>query len=171
MYQDYKVGEHKANKGIRFLNFIIDYVSIILVTMLFFGMIATIIVLINPESNILYQLENINPLLDRIITAIFYILLIFLSEFLTKGRSLGKLITGTKVVMIDGSEPTTKDYFNRNLCRLIPFDVLTFLGENGWHDKISNTTVVNKKAFEADLSYEDIIDTIGNTESESNMIK
>lgn len=35
MYQDYKVGEHKANKGIRFLNFIIDYVSIILVKCFF----------------------------------------------------------------------------------------------------------------------------------------
>lgn len=163
MYQDYIVGEHKANKGLRFLNFIIDYVSIILLTMLFFGLIAIIIVVIDPESNIIYQLENINPLLDRIITAIFYVLLIFLSEFLTKGRSLGKFITGTKVVMIDGSTPTTKGYFYRSLCRIIPFDALTFLGENGWHDKISKTTVVNKKAFEVDLLSEDNIESIGNS--------
>ena len=164
MYQDYKVGEHKANKGLRFLNFIIDYVSIILLTMLFFGFIAIVIVIINPESDIIYQLENINPLIDRVITAFFYVLLIFLSEFLTKGRSLGKFITGTKVVMIDGSTPTTKDYFMRSICRIIPFDVLTFLGENGWHDKISNTTIVNKKAFEADLSQADNIESIGKTE-------
>ena len=164
MYQDYKVGEHKANKGLRFLNFIIDYVSIILLTMLFFGFIAIVIVIINPESDIIYQLENINPLIDRVITVFFYALLIFLSEFLTKGRSLGKFITGTKVVMIDGSTPTTKDYFMRSICRIIPFDVLTFLGENGWHDKISNTTIVNKKAFEADLSQADNIESIGKTE-------
>ncbi len=164
MYQDYKVGEHKANKGLRFLNFIIDYVSIILLTMLFFGFIAIVIVIINPESDIIYQLENINPLIDRVITVFFYVLLIFLSEFLTKGRSLGKFITGTKVVMIDGSTPTTKDYFMRSICRIIPFDVLTFLGENGWHDKISNTTIVNKKAFEADLSQADNIESIGKTE-------
>ncbi|MBY0067078.1 MULTISPECIES: RDD family protein [Empedobacter] len=166
MYQDYKVGEHKANKGLRFLNFIIDYVSIILLTMLFFGFIAIVIVIINPESDIIYQLENINPLIDRVITAFFYVLLIFLSEFLTKGRSLGKFITGTKVVMIDGSTPTTKDYFTRSICRIIPFDVLTFLGENGWHDKISKTTIVNKKAFEADLSQADNIESIGKTEFE-----
>ena len=164
MYQDYKVGEQKANKGLRFLNFIIDYVSIILFTMLFFGFIAIVIVIINPESDIIYQLENINPLIDRVITVFFYVLLIFLSEFLTKGRSLGKFITGTKVVMIDGSTPTTKDYFMRSICRIIPFDVLTFLGENGWHDKISNTTIVNKKAFEADLSQADNIESIGKTE-------
>ena len=164
MYQDYKVGEHKANKGLRFLNFIIDYVSIILLTMLFFGFIAIVIVIINPESDIIYQLENINPLIDRVITVFFYVLLIFLAEFLTKGRSLGKFITGTKVVMIDGSTPTTKDYFMRSICRIIPFDVLTFLGENGWHDKISNTTIVNKKAFEADLSQADNIESIGKTE-------
>ena len=166
MYQDYKVGEHKANKGLRFLNFIIDYVSIILLTMLFFGFIAIVIVIINPESDIIYQLENINPLIDRVITVFFYVLLIFLSEFLTKGRSLGKFITGTKVVMIDGSTPTTKDYFMRSLCRIIPFEVLSFLGENGWHDKISKTTVVNKKAFELDLSQADNIESIGKTEFE-----
>ncbi|MDH1883008.1 RDD family protein [Empedobacter sp. GD03797] len=126
MYQDYKVGEHKANKGLRFLNFIIDYVSIILLTMLFFGFIAIVIVIINPESDIIYQLENINPLIDRVITVFFYVLLIFLSEFLTKGRSIGKLVTGTKVVMIDGSTPTTKDYFMRSLCRIIPFKFYLF---------------------------------------------
>jgi len=168
MYQDYIVGEHKADKGKRFLNFLIDYVSIIVLTMLFFSMIA---VIINPESNIIHQLENINPLLDRIITTLFYVILIFLSEFLTKGRSLGKYITGTKVVMIDGTTPTTKDFFYRNLCRIIPFDVLTFLGENGWHDSITKTTVVNKKAFEADLLSEDTIENIGNSEINETTIK
>lgn len=166
MYQDYKVGEHKANKGLRFLNYIIDLFSIIIVTILFFGIIAGIITVINPESNIIYEFENINPLLDRILTTFFYVLLIFLLEYLTKGRSLGKFITGTKVVMIDGSAPTTKDYFYRNLCRIIPFDLLTFLGGNGWHDKISKTTVVNKKAFEADLLQADNIESIGKSDVE-----
>lgn len=166
MYQDYKVGEHKANKGLRFLNYIIDLFSIIIVTILFFGIIAGIITVINPESNIIYEFENINPLLDRILTTFFYVLLIFLSEYLTKGRSLGKFITGTKVIMIDGSAPTTKDYFYRNLCRIIPFDLLTFLGGNGWHDKISKTTVVNKKAFEADLLQADNIESIGKSDVE-----
>ncbi len=166
MYLDYKVGEHKANKGLRFLNYIIDLFSIIIVTILFFGIIAGIITVINPESNIIYEFENINPLLDRILTTFFYVLLIFLSEYLTKGRSLGKFITGTKVVMIDGSAPTTKDYFYRNLCRIIPFDQLTFLGGNGWHDKISKTTVVNKKAFEADLLQADNIESIGKSDVE-----
>jgi len=81
MYQDYKVGEHKANKGLRFLNFIIDYVSIILLTMLFFGFIAIVIVIINPESDIIYQLENINPLIDRVITAFFYVYNFFIRVF------------------------------------------------------------------------------------------
>ncbi|TGN30197.1 hypothetical protein [Empedobacter tilapiae] len=71
MYLDYKVGEHKANKGLRFLNYIIDLFSIIIVTILFFGIIAGIITVINPESNIIYEFENINPLLDRILTTFF----------------------------------------------------------------------------------------------------
>lgn len=148
------------------MNYIIDLFSIIIVTILFFGIIAGIITVINPESNIIYEFENINPLLDRILTTFFYVLLIFLSEYLTKGRSLGKFITGTKVVMIDGSAPTTKDYFYRNLCRIIPFDQLTFLGGNGWNDKISKTTVVNKKSFEADLLQADNIESIGKSDVE-----
>jgi uncharacterized RDD family membrane protein YckC len=166
MYQDYKVGEHKANKGVRFLNYIIDLFSISIFIVIVFAIIAGIIAVVNPEIDIFYKIETINPLLDRLLTMVLYVTLIFLSEFLTKGRSLGKFITGTKVVMIDGSAPTTKDYFYRNICRIIPFDQLTFLGENGWHDKISKTTVVNKKAFEADLSQQDSIDNIGNTEVE-----
>lgn len=85
-----------------------------------------------------------------------YFLIYFGIEAITKGRSIGKYITGTKVAMIDGTNPTIKDYFSRN----IPFDAFSFLGGNGWHDKISKTTVVNKKAFEESLKTNSTIDEI-----------
>ena len=120
------------------------------------GVVAVMMNFQLPESNLIYN----------IIAAIVLVFYYFLIESITKGRSIGKLVTGTKVVMIDGSTPTTKDYFMRSLCRIIPFEVLSFLGENGWHDKISKTTVVNKKAFELDLSQADNIESIGKTEFE-----
>src|SRR5690606_773076 len=61
------------------------------------------------------------------------------------GRTPGKFITGTKVIDSAGKKPDFKTLFIRNLCRLIPFDALSFLvSERGWHDSISMTYVVNK---------------------------
>ncbi len=159
MYQDYKVGEHKANKGIRLANYLIDAIVYLICTFIvgvLLGLLSMALSFELPKNDLFYNLFAL------LILVIYF----FLIESLTKGRSLGKLITGTKVVMIDGSAPSTKDYFMRSLCRIIPFDVLTFLGENGWHDSISKTTVVNKKAFEADLSQQDSIESLGTTEIE-----
>lgn len=55
---------------------------------------------------------------------------------------------GTKVVMLNGSKPTTAVLFRRNLYRLIPLDVFSFLFGKGFHDTISKTRVVMKKDFE-----------------------
>jgi uncharacterized RDD family membrane protein YckC len=84
-----------------------------------------------------------------------------LIEYFSKGRSLGKYITGTKVVMTDGNEPTLSDYFMRNIIRLVPFDALSFFGENGWHDSWSDTRVINIKNYEAERQAKNEIDAIG----------
>lgn len=60
-------------------------------------------------------------------------------------RTLGKLITGTKVVNLDGSKPSPERILIRTLCRLIPFEPLSFFRggyPRGWHDQFSGTTVV-----------------------------
>ncbi len=161
MYQDYAVGEHKALKGARFLNYIIDLIFYIIVYTLFITTIQVIEELIFDDYYITDFINSMPTIFDRISPYLFYFLVNFIFEKYTNGRSIGKIITGSKVVMIDGSEPTTKDYLIRNLCRVIPFDALTFLGSNGWHDKISKTTVVNKKAFEAEQSISDSINELG----------
>ncbi|GGF05115.1 Uncharacterized membrane protein YckC, RDD family [Chishuiella changwenlii] len=157
MYQDYAVGEHKANKGLRFLNYLIDLVAVIFI-------LAIVLITISFTSEALGLTISEESILFDLFIYVLVVIIYFLIEFVTKGRSLGKLITGTKVVMIDGTEPTTKDYFVRNLCRIIPFDAFTFLGENGWHDKISKTTVVRKRAFEEEMFKNNSIDEIGRTE-------
>ena len=162
MYQDYNVGEHKATKGLRFLNYIIDLFSVYICLFIIILLAIIIETLIKDYSEIEIWFDELSTLADRIITSILYCIGIFCIEFLTKGRSLGKLITGTKVVMIDGSEPTTRDYFIRSICRIIPFDQISFFGANGFHDKFSKTTVVNKKGYEASLLFNESIDEIGN---------
>ena len=71
----------------------------------------------------------------------------FLVEFATNGKSLGKFITGTMVVKEDGSLPTSNDFLKRNFSRIVPFDSLSFLGNRGWHDSWSDTKVVKKKSY------------------------
>ena len=60
----------------------------------------------------------------------------------------GKLITKTIVVNEDGSSPTFVNILVRTLCRFIPLEAFTFLGNEavGWHDTLSKTRVINKTA-------------------------
>ncbi len=62
------------------------------------------------------------------------------------GKTVGKFVTKTKVVMEDGSEPTQKDYALRSVCRLIPLEGLFVLFNNGkaLHDSLTKTRVVSE---------------------------
>jgi uncharacterized RDD family membrane protein YckC len=137
-----------ASKGKRFVNFIVDYILYYII----FQIIFTIILLTFVQG---YQNFVINNNLSTTMISIFILLLnnlfymMFMSfqEYLLKGRTIGKYLTGTKVVKEDGSIPEMKDYFIRSLCRLIPFEAFSFLGETGWHDSISKTRVVNNSEY------------------------
>jgi uncharacterized RDD family membrane protein YckC len=65
------------------------------------------------------------------------------------GRTLGKLVTGTMVVDENGNKPEFSRIIGRTFCRLIPFDALSFLGEehSGWHDTISKTKVIKRSVY------------------------
>ncbi|MDR2206507.1 MAG: RDD family protein [Flavobacteriaceae bacterium] len=158
------VERHKASKGVRLLNYFIDLFTAYFLTVIFWiiGSIAYSTILEIPYDLVISRLENMNSLLDRSITVLSYIFTMFVVETLTKGRSLGKLITGTKVVMIDGTKPTTKDFFVRNIIRgIILVDQLSFLGEDGFHDSWSQTRVVSKSDFERAQNAEKDINSIG----------
>ena len=61
------------------------------------------------------------------------------------GRTLGKFLTGAKVVTINGQEITFKMALIRSLSRLIPVDPFYFLfSKNGLHDRLSRTIVIKK---------------------------
>ncbi len=69
------------------------------------------------------------------------------------GRTVGKFLTGSIVVNEYGIKPNFTTVFTRTVCRLIPFDALSFLGESGriWHDSISKTYVVEKNDLEKEM--------------------
>ncbi len=82
----------------------------------------------------------------------YYILIssfLFIYYFLMEsifGRTLGKLITGTKVISLKGKPLTFGSILLRTFCRFIPFGALAFLSSwRGLHDRLSKTAVVETK--------------------------
>lgn len=67
-------------------------------------------------------------------------------------RTVGKLVTQTIVVDENGEKPNHETIMVRSLCRLIPFNALSIIGfpARTWHDSISKTYVVDKRALEAE---------------------
>lgn len=58
------------------------------------------------------------------------------------GRTPGKFVCGTMVVNETGFKPSIGQVLGRSLCRFIPFEPFSCLGERGWHDSIPKTWVV-----------------------------
>ncbi len=61
------------------------------------------------------------------------------------GFTVGKLLTGTRVVNEEGEKPNLVQIFLRTLCRFIPFEPFSILFSaetRGWHDSLSGTHVV-----------------------------
>ena len=121
-----------ADKGTRFGNHIIDNIAVIIIVILHAFVLDGLLHII-PEDG--------SPWLG-----LYFFVLYFGYHFLLEfffGRTIGKFITKTKVVDINGDKPNTKTLFIRNICRLIPLDNFSFLfGEDGWHDSISETQVI-----------------------------
>lgn len=62
------------------------------------------------------------------------------------GATLGKIITGTRVVNCLGEKPHFLTIFARTFYRFIPFDAFTFATPGGgWHDNFSHTFVISIK--------------------------
>jgi uncharacterized RDD family membrane protein YckC len=89
-----------------------------------------------------------------------YLLILFLYYFLFengRGITIGKLITNTRVVHESGRRATTKEIFIRTLCRLIPFDAFSYLGDGvGWHDTLSHTRVISKENYDQLMALDEV---------------
>lgn len=157
------VERHKADKGYRFLNYLIDlaFAMVIIWALILAFVLAKYFILGADIEQSIDQISELNPLIDRIGTILMCSFILFLMEKFSKGRSLGKLITGTKVVKADGSDLTTDDLLKRNFVRAIPFDQLSFLGNTGWHDNWSNTRVVRMKDYDLARNMQNDIESIG----------
>lgn len=153
---------NKASLGVRLANNFLDLVILYIVNYF----LSTI-------SNLLYEVTSIeffyfysngNMLWQILIGNFNYCLYYFLMENYLDGRTVAKYITGTKVISTDGTKPSTRQIIYRSLSRIVPFDGLSFLGENGWHDKWSETRVINLKNYQAEIQAKSEIEALGKKE-------
>lgn len=151
-----------TSTGSRFLNYILDVVTIVLLVFAL-SFIAAIVANFLDLNEFLYWMGNLSDWEGQLIFGVTSIFYYSFTEGLF-GRTLGKLIMGTVVVDENGEKPSFSIIFKRTLCRLIPFDGFSFLGSRGWHDSISGTYVVSKKDLENEVKLFHEFNLIGNNE-------
>lgn len=137
----------RANTGIRFANFLIDTIFYYGI-MLLVGVAMGIIVEStggNIESSFIVQEDAASISLQYLLSFASYLGVFTLLEGAARGKSLGKLITGTRALKIDGSDLTWKDALMRSLCRIVPFEAFSAFGGNPWHDRWTDTFVVKDR--------------------------
>ncbi|SFD27508.1 RDD family protein [Flavobacterium phragmitis] len=162
---DYRL--HKkllASDRDRFFNCIIDFFFIIILIFVctFFVLLAGNVFQIGIYGIWEKALDELGFVGSCLSFAVIYYL-IFESLF---ARTMGKIITGCIVVNENGLKPNFKIICIRTVCRLIPFDLFSFLGKSGrfWHDSISKTYVVEKADLEKDMEIFYNLDLIGKKE-------
>ncbi len=145
----------RASSSKRFTNYIIDLVAFYII--FFVACIGVGILL--PGI-----LDGVNDLVDRLIAMVCYVFVMCLTEAVSHGKSIGKLITGTKAVNLDGSEIDFAKAFTRNMIRVIPFNAISGLGNpcDPWHDRLSNTMVIDEKKLALQTRKVELFDSVKN---------
>ena len=144
----FKVNEELiASHGQRMLNLFVDYLAQLVLFMIAFSF-AGAIAQVNGNKEFIPNFIK-NDIAQY--TAATFISLFYYNVFeIFFARTVGKFITQTVVVDEHGAKPHHETILIRSLCRLIPFEILSFIGmpARGWHDSLSKTYVVNKKLLD-----------------------
>ncbi len=133
----------RADTGKRFANYIIDLIVFYLLAFT----LAIVIGLLSPDTLNGIAEDDTVDLGGRLLILVFYGLYMGLVEAIFKGKSLGKLITRTRAVNLDGSPISISTAFMRGLCRAVPFCAFSALGSpcNPWQDKWTDTVMMDER--------------------------
>lgn len=154
------IEDNKASQGIRLANYIIDLIALMIINIIL-SLISSLLYNLTSNSFFFYFYNNNSFLWEYMMGTIIASMYYFLWENFSNGRTLGKLITNTKAVSIDGTRPTTTQILYRSLCRAVPFNAFSFLGQNGWHDSWTETRVINITKYNEAVNAKMEIDAIG----------
>jgi len=141
---DFEAELDPANRNLRFVNFLVDR------AVAYFLMKGVNIVWQDFQTKYLLDNTDYNTrvILSTLLGLVLYGIVMGLTEALFRGKTIGKLFTGTRVVNPDGTIISIKKAILRGLIRIIPFEPFSaFVGPwpHPWHDKWTNTYVVKEK--------------------------
>lgn len=141
--QEYQIVQ--ASGGKRFANYLIDIVGFY-VLMFISGMLMAL--LSPPSVKVLNEESSESNIMLNLVSILIFLIYMFGMEALFGGKTLGKMMTGTRAVNEDGSNITFTTAILRGLCRLVPFEAFSALGTPSypWHDKWTKTYVIDEKA-------------------------
>ena len=130
-----------ASTGQRFLNFLIDYLFIIIIPAFILGFMIALM-----HRADVYSQDDASTfgLGWNLAFILLYVAYYTFCEFLFKGRTLGKLITGTRAVRTDNQPLTFSNALLRSLSRLVPFEIFSGFG-TPWHDSWTGTMVIKAR--------------------------
>lgn len=132
----------KASIGDRLLNYLFDTFFVILIfSPYIFGLAKS------REFR-----DSINELGSEIGENVLFLLFIAIGRIIYYLLSEGifhispaKALTETQVYATSENKLNFTTITGRTFIRLIPFEAFSFFGKNGWHDELSNTTVLKNK--------------------------
>ena len=128
-----------ATMGWRLINLLVDWAGIFA--------LSFVVGVLMYMFNLGHILENSH---DLVVGAALCLIYYWPQEALT-GRTLGKLVSGTRVVDLNGEPIGWGRALKRSLVRLVPFEAFSFLTENrprGWHDAWTGTRVISLRESE-----------------------
>lgn len=137
----------EASTTQRFLNFIIDAILMQYGIAWATGyLLVKLIIAISPETAYSLFVEG-SPIVAAYLIGLFnYLLYYTICEKAFRGYTVGKLVTGTRAIRLDGQELTFKNALLRSLCRMVPFEPFSIWGGNGlWHDAWTKTIVIKAR--------------------------
>ncbi|MBO9564792.1 MAG: RDD family protein [Niastella sp.] len=135
------MSRQEAPPQLRFVNYIIDLIS-------FYAIIITLIVLMTLTtwgSMIFQAIDKMDGLTDFVILHIFYGCYMLIIEGAFKGKTLGKLITGTRVVHERRDSFSWRDALRRGCMRMIPLEYVTGCVGSPFHDQWTKTRVIRER--------------------------
>lgn len=133
-----------ANRGQRFINFLIDYFIIAGIQFIIGAVLGLALLLEDFAENDLLTINILNFVITLILNLLYYAIMEG-----TIGKTIGKMASGTRVVDELGNTPTIPKAMIRTIIRWIPFEALSAFSssERMWHDNWTNTYVVDDKRF------------------------
>lgn len=126
-----------TSRGHRFLHHVLD---ILFLQTYFFSLLTNFRFFARGEITAMPEIWAI------LVLILIYLLYYYMAEVFAL-QTLGKIITNSVVVSTSGPLTAGK-ILKRSLCRFIPFETFSFLGNGKWHDNLSHTAVVYRDTWE-----------------------